>query len=415
MKKRICIVTMTLAMVLLMSAPAWASVGLNINGRDYVPTSSPILEEGITSVSAQMLAETLGAELAIEGNTITITENQDVLKMTTGSTTALLNGAEKIMPKAPAASGDDILLPLRFVYECFGAKVDWDGVKQNIAVTYAETRDGLTPEQTLAQSSQTMQQLNTYKMSVEVDSDVKTNMQPVTGEAQAMSVKMTGNINGSVQYDPTLIYMTENMKMESSAAEEGVEEVNMEILLNKDGMYMTIPDQGWVKVNIPGMDIGKIMEQSMAQDPLDSMKQMADLGMSISFANDQERNGKKYWVLETTMGPDAVNQYLQESLAQIPEITEDAQKNLSDLYKNLNMDMTYQTWINQETTTTDYMVLNAQYKLGMDITEGDNPGHMDMDMDMNAEYTLYDFGAAFDVPDVSNAKDYTEVLNQSDK
>jgi len=108
-----------------------------------------------------------------------------------------------------------------------------------------------------------------------------------------------------------------------------------------------------------------------------------------------------------------LNEYLQQSMGQIPGLEEDMQKDVLDMYKNLNLDMEYQTWINQETLVNDYMDLDAKYVFGMDITEGEDPGHMDMNMDMEAAYKLYDFGASFDVPDVSGAKDFNEVMEQT--
>lgn len=411
MKRKICIAAMTMLVVLLMAVPAWASVGFDINGRNYIPSSSPVVKDGITCASAQMLSETLGAQLTTEGDNITLTENQNILKMKVGSTTALFNGAEKVMPRAPEISGNDILLPIRFIYECFGAKVNWNYEKQKIDVTYNETRNGMLPEEMLTKASQIMQKSNTYKMSGDINYNIQTKSKPVTGETKAESLKMDGHIDGSVKYDPMLIYMTENMKLTSAQAGQNTIDVNIEMLFNNDNMYMKMPQQGWVKMSLPSMDMGKMMEQSMAQDPIDSIAQMQKLGMSIAFANDGERDGKKYWVVEVTMGGDALNQYLQQFMAQIPGISGDTK----DLYKNLKMDMSYRTWINQETMNTDYMDLDAKYTMGMDVTKGSDPGHMDIATDMTAAYKLYDFGVLFSVPDVSNAKDYSAITNQPGK
>lgn len=396
-----------------MSTPALAGVGFDINGRDYVPSSVPVLEQGITSASVQMLTKTLGAQLTIEGDKITLTENKDTLQMTVGSTVALLNGVEKTMPKAPEVTGDDILLPVRFVYESFGATVDWVGEQQKVAVSYAEKRNGMSTEEMLAESSRITQEVNTYKMTVDINSDIDMKMQPKDGEAEVESTKMTGTMDASIQYSPLLMYMTQNMKMNVPAAGEEPVDVNTEILMNKDGMYMTLPEQDWVKMEIPGMDMGKIMEQSMAQDPIASMKQMKEMGMSVSFANDGERDGKKYWIIEVVMGADALNKYLQQSMGQIPGVEAGTQNEILNLYENLILDMSYRTFINQDTLITDYMDLNAKYVFGMDVPDQDNPGHMDMNMDMDVAYKLYDFGVSFDVPDVSNAKDFNEVMKQS--
>lgn len=404
MIKRVC--GLTLALMLLMCTPVLAYVGFDINGRDYISSSAPVLRDGITSATAQMIAKTLGAQLTIEGDKITLIENQDVLQMTVGNQTALLNGKEKHMSCAPELSGENVLLPVRFVYECFGAKVNWLSDEQKVAVTYMETRNNMLPEDMLAESSRVMLANNTYKISVDVKADIDVNTKETGKEAQTASSKMTGHIDGSIQYKPIVMYLKQNMKMDVPEAGADAIDMTTEMVMNADGLYMTLPEQGWVKMEIPGMDMEKLMEQSMAQDPISSMKQMKEAGMAVAFDNDGQRNGQKYWIVDVTMSPDAMNKYLQGSAGEIPGLDQ----SLLDMYKNLSLDMTYQTWINQKTLTADYMVLNAKYNFGMDSTEGENPGHMDMDMD--ASYQLYDFGVSINVPDVSGAKDLNEVVEQ---
>ncbi|MEA1959903.1 MAG: copper amine oxidase N-terminal domain-containing protein [Bacillota bacterium] len=404
MKAKLSILTMLLLM--LMATPALGAVNFDVNGRNYDPATTPVLEQGITSGSAQMLARTLGASLTLDEDSITLTENENTLQMTVGNQTAKFNGEERTMPRAPERVADGVLLPVRFVYESFGATVDWVGEEQTVTVSYEETRNNMTAEQMLAESSRLMQKANTYKMDVDINADTHMDMQSAE-ETEAMATNMTGTLQASVQYNPILMYMVQNMNITMPELADEPQEIQTQTVINENGFFMTMPEIGWVKMEIPGMDLNALMKQSMAQDPLASIQQMKDTGMAVSFANDEERDGQKYWVIDVTMGADSLQQYI-ESMGQVPGLDQ----SIADMYKDLNLDMKYTTWINQKTLYTDVMDLTARYSFGMDVPVEETTGHLDMDIDMNAIYSLYDFGASFDVPDVSNARAFDEVMQE---
>jgi hypothetical protein len=90
--------------------------------------------------------------------------------------------------------------------------------------------------------------------------------------------------------DPMVMYMKQTAVVEAPDAAAPVgQTVVSEMVLNQDGMFMTMPEIGWVKMDMAGLDIKELMKQSMTQDPASALQQMKDMGMSVSFGQDQEK------------------------------------------------------------------------------------------------------------------------------
>ncbi|MDD3365554.1 MAG: stalk domain-containing protein [Syntrophomonas sp.] len=412
MKKRF-IISLALLLTLVMVTPVFAAIQLDVNGRTYDAAGELNIQEGITSAPIDVLANTLGCTVSIDGDIITMQENENSLRMTIDSTTAIFNGQEKQSPRAPQRINDQIYVPIRFVYECFGASVAWKDTQEQVSVSYAETRNGMTAEELLTQASKKMLEANRYKMTMDSNSDIDTTSQENGKNPENMKMQMDSHSDCWLQTDPMLMYMKQNSNvklLEGAGAEKSPQDIQMEMLFNGSEMYMTMPEFGWVKMNLPGINMQELMKQSNSQDPATAMKQMKDMGMSVSFANDQERNGQKYWVIDAAMGGDILKsdyfKQLTKTLA-VPE-TDDMQK----LFEGMDLDLSYSTWINQKTFYTDFMDLQSKIKMDMDSPDKEKPGHVKMDMDMNGTYTISDFGRTFQVPDVSKAVDFETVVNQ---
>lgn len=413
MKKSILWSLALLMMMLVMASPDAAAVQLDVNGRNYDTSGQANIQDSITMAPLDVLADTLGCTITQEGTKITLQENQDVLQMTIGSLAATLNGQEKAMPAAPLLKDGKAYVPIRFVYESFGASVDWQDAKQCISVSYAETRNGMTADELITKSSQKMNEANRYKMTADAEMDMAASAPGNKQTPENMKIKMDTHIEGWLQANPILMYMKQDAEVvptADSTPQQGPQSVQTEILFNDSGMYMTIPETGWVKMNMPGLNIQELMKQSNSQDPAAAMQQMKELGMSVSFANDQERNGQKYWVINAAMGGDIFKSdyYKQMTKASGLEQIPDMQK----LFDNMDADIKYSAWINQNTLYMDYMSMDSRMKIKMDIPDAENNSPVNMDMAMQADYTMSDYGLPFSVPDVSKAVDFETIVNQ---
>ncbi|MGS0763512.1 DUF6612 family protein [Syntrophomonas curvata] len=412
------IILSTFCLLFLLATPALADVNLNINGKSYQPLIQPRIEEGTTMVPAYVVGRVLGAEIATDGQNLDIEKNGRKLTLTLDNKAASLNGETVNLPVAPSRVNNEIIVPLRAVMDAFGAKIDWQGQSSTVLVDYQEQRQGMSVEEMLAKSSEALAAYNTYKTKVDMNQQIEVANPEKAGKKEKVDMKM--NMEMAVQNKPVLVYGKTVMNMAAPGeAGNGLEALESEMLLNDEGMYITMPDQGWVKMTIPGMDIKALMEQAGSQDPMTSLKLLQDAGAIMSFGSDQQKNGQSYWIINVTMGTDSISRLTQDILKKVPlpqdEVPELDQA-IAQVFKNMNADMVYSVWVNQKNFLTDYMQLDSDVSLNMQIpAEPDQPDKlvtMDMNMKQSAFYEIYDLGVPFTVPDVSKAVDMNEVLQK---
>lgn len=417
MKKKI-IIMLTALFLLVMATPVLADVNLNINGKAYIPTDAPQQEDGVISVPVYVVARTLGADVTVDNNQVIINENGNLLKMTIGDCNATYNGENKVMPRAAEIVNGEVIVPVRFIAEIFGAEINWQGENQTVMVQYQEKRNGLTADEMLNKASEALLKYNTYKMKVNLD--MSSQVQSEGEETQKIDMK--GNMDAAYQQEPLLMYIKQEMSASDGQDEEKTEQITSESLINTDGLYITIPDQGWVKFEIPGMDIAALMEQSGSQNVLDSIQKMKDAGVVMSFGNDKVKDGNNYWIINVTMGPKAFQDYFQSLMKELPildsdtadtDVQTDLQKSINDTLKNMQLDMVYSIWVDKDTLLTQFMDLDAKMNMSMEAPdENQQLTKVNMTMNETAAYEIYDFGTKFTVPDVSGAISMDEYMQK---
>jgi len=70
-----------------------------------------------------------------ETRTVMLSHRENLIKLTIGSNTAYLNGIAHTLDVAPVIINDSTLLPIRFIAESLGFKVDWDDVRETVIIT----------------------------------------------------------------------------------------------------------------------------------------------------------------------------------------------------------------------------------------------------------------------------------------
>ncbi len=103
---------------------------------------NPIIRDGRTLVPMRAIFEVLGAEVAWNDKTQSVTAvlGNDEIKLTIGNAEAVLNGESVSLDAAPQLIDGRTLIPLRFVSEALGAKVSWDE-KEEAAVISSKEND----------------------------------------------------------------------------------------------------------------------------------------------------------------------------------------------------------------------------------------------------------------------------------
>lgn len=119
-------------------------VWIYVDGQ-YIQTDIPAKTvQGRTMVPIRSVAAALGADVGWEDATqqVTIQRAGTTIVMTLGSKTALVNGEPMEMDVAPYTENDRTLLPVRYVAEFFGQKVEWDAKKWHVLITEDKTVAG---------------------------------------------------------------------------------------------------------------------------------------------------------------------------------------------------------------------------------------------------------------------------------
>ena len=105
---------------------------------------APQLIDGFTMVPLRFVSEGLGAGVEYDStqNTVTLTLGSRDIVLWPGSTLAKVDNIVVTLAKAPLIRNDRTMVPVRFVSECFGAKVDYISAIDPITITM--TADALT-------------------------------------------------------------------------------------------------------------------------------------------------------------------------------------------------------------------------------------------------------------------------------
>lgn len=404
--RKCLLIFLTLLVLLAFTIPASAAVNLNVNGNTYQPATSLQLQEGTTMVPLYVIERLAGADITISDQSITIQENDKTMTLTVGSTQATLNDDLVTLLQAPAILNDEIMVPIRAVMEGLGATIDWEGETHTVIVSFQEQRNNMTPEDMLLKSTEALTAYNTYKAKVDMHQNMQM-LNPNTGEAEQVEMQMLMEM--AIQNDPILAYIkAEGVNVTDELIQP--EDMNMEMVINEDGMFMTMPGEGWVKLPMQGMDIGALLKES-SQDPLESLQQLSETGALLSFGRDQEIDGQLYWVLNATMGPDSFSQLLNQVLGDIP-LTEGQGSSeelgiLNKLFNEMRADIFYNMLINQETLIPEFMNSYTTMEINTQIPNPDTEEAILIDIDLQqiASYEYYDLGEPIVVPDLSEAQE----------
>lgn len=107
-----------------------------LNGSQVLFQELPVVEDGNTLVQLRPFYESLGIQLSWDGETgaITGTIGTWEVKMTVGSTEAVVEGKSVTLPAAPRIRNGSTFVPLRFVGESVGGEVKWNSSSNRVDI-----------------------------------------------------------------------------------------------------------------------------------------------------------------------------------------------------------------------------------------------------------------------------------------
>ena len=134
---------MLAAILVLASAPASAQdISVFVDGKRL--DQKPVSVGGSTLVPLRGIFEALGAEVKWDGPTRTVRATREAtnIELTLDSPLALVNGEIKRLDVPARSIGGRTMVPLRFIGEALGAKVEWQGATRTVLITSPEGAGG---------------------------------------------------------------------------------------------------------------------------------------------------------------------------------------------------------------------------------------------------------------------------------
>lgn len=107
------------------------------NNKALAFDTPPVVEDGRTLVPMRFLFEQMGADVEWDGETqtATVTKQDDVISFSIDNTEAAVNNQIKTMDVPARLINDKTMIPLRFLSEELGCKVEWDEASKTVTIT----------------------------------------------------------------------------------------------------------------------------------------------------------------------------------------------------------------------------------------------------------------------------------------
>lgn len=124
-----------------LSGVAEADISVQLNGQPLATSTAPVQMNGRTLVPLRDIFEALGATVNwnAAAQTILATRGTTQIGLAINNRTASVNGSPVTLDQAATLIGGRTFVPLRFVAEATGAKVDWNGALQQVSILTTPT------------------------------------------------------------------------------------------------------------------------------------------------------------------------------------------------------------------------------------------------------------------------------------
>ncbi|MGO4369711.1 stalk domain-containing protein [Paenibacillus sp. MCAF20] len=116
--------------------PLQKQISLRINGKFIASDPGPIQTNGTTFVPIRSLFESIGAKIGYNNDNITVSYRKQLLAFKVYDTKATLDGKSVVMPAASLSYQGRTYVPLRFLAQAFGAKVQWNNNIDGVDVQF---------------------------------------------------------------------------------------------------------------------------------------------------------------------------------------------------------------------------------------------------------------------------------------
>ncbi|HSL93965.1 MAG TPA: copper amine oxidase N-terminal domain-containing protein, partial [Bacillota bacterium] len=144
MARRI-VTSIVFLVVLIAGSMVNAQVGVELNGVEVsFPDQQPMIIAGRTLVPVRFVSEALGAAVIWyeQTSSVTVELADKVIVLSLGSRMVSVNNAHLLLDVPAQAVGGRTMVPLRFVSEMLGARVQWDESRNTVVILSVPTEVG---------------------------------------------------------------------------------------------------------------------------------------------------------------------------------------------------------------------------------------------------------------------------------
>ncbi|MFB5268203.1 copper amine oxidase N-terminal domain-containing protein [Paenibacillus enshidis] len=119
-----------------MASPAEKAITVQVNATKVVfPDGKPVMDGSRVLIPVRFVSEALGAKVDYKDKTVLIKQGDNSITMKIDSA-IVTRGSERILLDVPAkVKSNRTYVPLRFVSEALGAQVDWNAAKALVTIT----------------------------------------------------------------------------------------------------------------------------------------------------------------------------------------------------------------------------------------------------------------------------------------
>lgn len=135
MKKSLALFTVIASIAI--SSNAFAAIGINVDGKPLTMDVPPQIISGRTLVPVRAIFESLGADVAWDSdtNTVTATTTDKTIKLVLNCDVATINDKTVTLDVPAQSINGRTMVPARFVAEALGCTVDWDSANQIVKIS----------------------------------------------------------------------------------------------------------------------------------------------------------------------------------------------------------------------------------------------------------------------------------------
>jgi hypothetical protein len=220
---------------------------IKVNGVAITPEIPPLAVSGRVMVPIQAISDALGAKLAWNSSerVAKVVKSGHVITFKVGSKTATIDKTQSSLSVPPMLIEGTVLVPARFISEALGAGVAWDTATSTVSITLADAKEGSKANDIYNQAIANLLNAKTYSFTGNVNISGKTQSILIGTDSASISMNLEGIFRSPKE---TYTKLTLNAGEAGSGILPGLESGQEEEMYT-DGIsiYEKSQGEGWIK------------------------------------------------------------------------------------------------------------------------------------------------------------------------